>query len=290
MFVIEQYLDTIVANLPPPPKIPIEIDLVMDGGAFNGSYIIGCLYFLKRMEKLKYITVCRISGCSISSFLGLMYLIDTLNILQSRNYYQETHAHFIKHKNLDFLFSVGNFLPEELDVSLLDKRLYITYNNIHTMKRVVVNKFKNKKHLCDCIIRSSFVPYIINGDLLYKNKYLDGILPYLFHSKKNRKLLYLNLITFEKIPEMLNVKNESTNYGRILYGIIDIHLFYIKSSSTEICSYINNWNVIHHATYLIKVCILICIRYLVYLVNIFHKHYPNRFLKIIVQEILHTFL
>jgi len=279
---IEQYIDKITADLHPPPKIPIEIDLVMDGGALNGGYIIGCLSFLKRMEKLKYITVCRISSCSITSLLGLMYLTDT----ESNNNYQEIRAHFIKHKNLDLLFSLEKCLPDEMDVSLLYKRLYITYNNMNNMKHVVVNKFKDKKHLCDCIVRSSFVPYIINGKLLYKNKYLNGILPYLFHSKKNRKILYLNLITFQKIPEMLNVKNERTKYRQILYGILDIHMFYITNSSSEICSYINNWNIMHHSIYLIKVCILICIRYLVYMIKIFQKYYPNR----IVQEILHALL
>ena len=88
---------------------------------------------------------------------------------------------------------------------------------------------------------------------------------------------------------MITVKNEKTNYKRILYGILDIHMFYITNSSTEICSYVNNWGIIQYAIYLIKVCISIYIRYLVYIIKIFHKHYPNRFLKIIVQEILHTF-
>ena len=286
---IERYIDKITLDLPPPPKNPIKIDLVMDGGAFNGSYLIGCLSFLKRMEKLKYITVCRISGCSISSLLGVMYLTDTLNVFNSNNNYQNSHAHFIKHKNLDFLFSIGTFLPDQVDVSLLYKRLYITYNNTRNMKHVVVNKYKDKTHLCDCIIRSSFVPYLINGELLYKNKYLDGILPFLFKNKKDRKILYLNITSFEKIQKMITVKNEKTNYKRILYGILDIHMFYITNSSTEICSYVNNWGIIQYAIYLIKVCISIYIRYLVYIIKIFHKHYPNRFLKIIVQEILHTF-
>ncbi|BAT21995.1 hypothetical protein [Yellowstone lake mimivirus] len=52
------------------------------------------------------------------------------------------------------------------------------------MKRVVINKFKNKQHLCECIIRSSFVPYLINGELLHKNKYIDGLMPFLFQAKK----------------------------------------------------------------------------------------------------------
>ena len=29
----------------------MNIDLIVEGGAFNGSYVVGILYFLKEMEK-----------------------------------------------------------------------------------------------------------------------------------------------------------------------------------------------------------------------------------------------
>lgn len=294
MFIIEEYIDKLILNLPPPPIIPTQIDLVMDGGAFNGSYLIGCLYFLKRMEKLKYIVIHRISGCSISSFLGLLYLIDSLNNVESTNYYENVYTHFIKHKNLNLLFSISNNLPETIDVSLLSKRLYITYNNIHDMKRVVINKFKNKQHLCECIIRSSFVPYLINGELLHKNKYIDGLMPFLFQAKKNRKILYLKLINYEKIYDMINVTNENTNYGRILSGLLDIHIFYIKKSSTNICSYVNEWNILCKLTYFIKMCFVKCIVYVIFIVKTFHDFFPNklylRLSKIITQELLYALL
>ena len=256
MFIIQSYIDKLIVNLPPPPEIPIEIDLVMDGGVFNGSYLIGCLYFLKRMEFLKYIVIHRVSGCSISSFLGVMFLLDLLDEIDSKNYYEESYAHFIKHKNCNFLFSIGTFFPETMDVSLLTKKMYITYTNMCDMKQVVVNKFKDSKHLCECIIRSSFVPYLINGELLYKNKYIDGFIPYLFQAKKKREILYLNILNFEKIYEMTNVKNENTNYGRILSGLLDVHMFYIKNSSTQICYYVKDWNFIYNSKYSLSWLIL----------------------------------
>lgn len=285
---IEEYIDKLIINLPPPPTIPTQIDLVMDGGAFNGSYLIGCLYFLKRMEKLKYIVIHRISGCSISSFLGLLYLINSLNNVESTNYYENAYTHFIKHKNLNLLFSIDTFLPETIDVSLLSKRLYITYHNIHDMKRVVINKFKNKQHLCECIIRSSFVPYLINGELLHKNKYIDGLMPFLFQAKKNRKILYLKLINYEKIYDMINVTNENTNYGRILSGLLDIHMFYIKNSSTDMCSYVNNWNLINKTTYFIKKCFAIYIIF--FIKTLYYFFSESRLSKTIIQELLHAFL
>jgi hypothetical protein len=269
MFIIEEYIDKLIINLPPPPIIPTQIDLVMDGGSFNGSYLIGCLYFLKRMEKLKYIVIHRISGCSISSFLGLLYLIDSLNNVESTNFYQNVN-------------SIDKFLPETVDVSLLSKRLYITYNNIRDMKEVVANKFRNKLHVCECIIRSSFIPCLINGELLHKNKYIAGIIPFLFQPKKNRKILYLNIINYE----MINVTN--TNYGRLLSGLLDIHMFYIKKSSTDLCSYVNNWNLINKSTYFIKKCFA---KYIIFFIKTLYYFFPeSRISKIIIQELLHTFL
>jgi len=80
---IDKIIDILINNLPNHLKDenkPLVIDLVLDGGVFNGSYLVGALFFLKEMEKRKYITVSRISGCSIGSLLGFLYLIDSLDL------------------------------------------------------------------------------------------------------------------------------------------------------------------------------------------------------------------
>ena len=232
--------------------------------------------FLKRLEKLRHVTIRRISGCSISSFLGTMYLLGHLESIESSNYYQTLFEHFKKNKIFNFLLSVDTFLPEIVDCSLLSKKMYITYINMHDMKKVVVNKFKNKQELCECIIRSSFVPCFINGDLLYKNKYIDGIMPFLFQPKKGRKILYLNIVHFKKIYEMIHIKNENTNYGRILYGLLDIHTFCIKNTSTDICSYVHNWNILDKSIYFIKASIIKCIMYIIFCMKPFYYFSPNQ--------------
>jgi hypothetical protein len=38
-------------------KNPIQIDLILDGGIFNGSYLIGALYYLKQLEERKIIKI-----------------------------------------------------------------------------------------------------------------------------------------------------------------------------------------------------------------------------------------
>ena len=60
---------------------PLRLDLVLDGGIFNGSYLVGAMYFLKEMEKRKYITVERISGSSIGSIVAFLYYIDALDMM-----------------------------------------------------------------------------------------------------------------------------------------------------------------------------------------------------------------
>ena len=78
--------------------------------------------------------------------------------------------------------------------------------------------------------------------MLYEDKYIDGIIPYVFDKEPNIKILYLDLFGYDKIGNLLNVKNEKTNYHRILSGMLDIHSFFIKQSCTPMCSYVNDWN------------------------------------------------
>ena len=81
---INEYVIKLIENLPDDiknTKEPLVIDLVLDGGIFNGSYLVGALYFLKEMEKRKYIKIDRISGCSIGSVVAFLYFIDGLDLM-----------------------------------------------------------------------------------------------------------------------------------------------------------------------------------------------------------------
>ena len=81
---IDEYINKLIENLPDEiknRKEPETIDLVLDGGVFNGSYHIGALYFLKEMERRKYIKINRISGCSVGSIVAFLYFIDGLDLM-----------------------------------------------------------------------------------------------------------------------------------------------------------------------------------------------------------------
>jgi hypothetical protein len=98
--------------------------------------------------------------------------------------------------------------------------------------------------------------------MTYKNKYIDGLTPYIFKPDKNKKILYLDLYGYDKICNIINIKNEKNIFNRLLYGLLDIHNFFIKQTKTNMCSYVDSWNMIDNCRYNIKLIfekIIICI-------------------------------
>jgi len=260
-------INSLIDELPNGKK-PIEIDLVLDGGVFNGSYLIGALFFLKEMEKRNFIKVKRISGCSIGSLIGLLYLIDCLDLVYDdlyniliKNFKQN--YNFKNYKNLKNHLS--GKIPDDI-CSKVNNKLFIKYNNIKTCVKKVKYKYKNEDDIFNTIIRSSFFPYLIDGNVVYENKYLDGINPYIFKSKPNRKILYLDLCGLDKYSYILSIRNEKSNLYRILSGILDIHFFYTKHSETFMCSYVGEWGYINTIRYYIRLFLEKIICYICYFI------------------------
>lgn len=251
---IEKYIEKLIVNLPKNitnVKKPLKIDLVLDGGMFNGSYLIGALYFLKEMERRNYIKIERISGCSIGSIMGFLYFIDSLHLAE------ELYGLFFKcfhdEHHLSVLTNLKDLLKDSIPKNIckyLKNRFYITFYNMSIHKKIIKHDYKNIDQIIDCLIRSCFVSFVINGNILYKNKYMDGINPYIFPlntktSNYKRKILYLDLFGYDKLLHMICIKNEKTNIHRILSGMLDIHTFFIKQSNTQMCSYVNEWKIIN---------------------------------------------
>ena len=246
---IEKYVKKLIENFPEKndnkPRIPQRIDLVLDGGVFNGSYLVGALYFLKEMEKQNFIIIERISGCSIGSFIGFLYIIDSLNIVEV--FYKDVIDCLKTNYNLSILKNIKKYIEHKITQDICSKvnhKLYINYNNIKDCKTHVKCLYKNIDEIIDTIIKSCYIPFLIDNNLLYKQKYIDGLNPYIFKKKKDKKVLYIDLYGFGKISKVLNIRNEKTNYHRVLHGLLDIHTFYIKQTTTNMCSYIYEWNIL----------------------------------------------
>lgn len=287
---IQQYVEKFIENLPEElknTKNPIMLDLVLDGGIFNGSYLVGALYFLKEMEKRKYIKICRISGCSIGSVAAFLYIIDCLDI--SESFYSIIFEQLKKSHNLNIskvLRSIlENKIPDDI-CSKVNNKLYITYTNIKKIKSKTKCTYKNKEEIINTIIKSSYIPFFMDGNLLFENKYIDGIIPYIFEVKNDRKILHLDLFGYDKIKYLINIKNEKSNFHRILSGVLDIHNFFIKQTSTDMCSYVNEWSLFNRARICLKTLIEKILVYFVYLVFLIKKYIPPKLKDYVLYKIL----
>jgi hypothetical protein len=272
---IREYVNKLMENLPETitaTKNPIQIDLILGGGTFNGSYILGALHFLKEMERKNYITIQRISTCSVSSVLALLYFTD--NLEKGSEWYSDILEDFREKCNLSKLLTLKHMVNEKIhmeDCSFLNKRLYICFNDINTFKKTVVCNFKNTDHLFECIIKSCFVPFLIDFNPCYKNAYIDGVVPHFFKTKNKRKngrktnakRIYLDVYTLDKLFYSISIKNEKTNYHRLFEGMLDIHHFFIKNSNTVMCSDLDKWTV---RNYLLHIVYLLTERVVLYFI------------------------
>ena len=273
---IDEYVNKLIENLPEESKKMQKIDLVLDGGLFNGSYLVGALYFLKEMEKRKYIKIDRISGCSIGSIVAFLYYIDALDLMPKL--YEKANNELKTNYTLSMIKSLKNDLQDRIPNDICNKingKLFICYNNVRKQKKVVKSFYKNVDEIIDTIIKSSYVPLLIDNNTLYKNKYIDGINAYIFKKEQNKKILHMELFSYDKFIYTLNIKNEKTNFHRILSGLLDIHSFFIKNSNTPMCSFVENWNIINLCKYRLKLLIEIIVRYILYLIIYFKKYIPE---------------
>jgi hypothetical protein len=286
---INEYVIKLIENLPDDIKNvnePIKMDLVLDGGIFNGSYHVGALYFLKEMENRKYIKIERISGCSVGSIVGFLYFIDSLDLMPKL--YDLINKEFRQTYNLKLITELKKHLSEHIPSDICERvngRLYITYNNIKKGTKPVKSVYKDADDIINTIIKSSYIPYLIDGNVLYENKSVDGINPFIF-KEREKKILYLDLFGSDKLGNLLNVKNEKSNYHRILSGLLDIHSFFIKKSNTPMCSYVNDWSYSnicfnHIKTIIERICI-----YLIHVLIFIKTNISTEFKDTVLYKIL----
>jgi hypothetical protein len=240
---IKHLIDNIENNKVERCIIPKKIDLILDGGAFNGCFELGVLLYIKELELSNRIVIKRVSGASVGSILGLLYLLNHLDVaIDSSFKLWENYKSTLNLSNFKTLVyeTINKLNPDQY--KSLNRKLYITYYNYKTKRKIVKCKYKNNNDIAESIIKSAFVPYLMNGEFSYNN-YVDGISPYIFKPKSDRKILFVYLASVGIIKFMCNIKYEKNANGRILSGIVDINNFLTSGNST-MCSYINDWGII----------------------------------------------
>jgi hypothetical protein len=277
-----------------------KLDIVLEGGCMNGAYEIGGLLLIKELEKRNNIKVSRISGSSVGSFVGFLYLTNNLQAYIER--YQEMKDDFHKSTQLKKLKQILNDIIKNVDEDIFetikDNKLYIKYYDVENKKSVLKSHYKTKAEIVNTILKSCHIPYLINGNPYFieeGREYIDGGMPFIFKPKKlpTNRVLYMKLTQFNKLPGMFNIKNEEIIEGRILEGLLDTYNFFLKKKETWMCSYVENWGVISTARYnffsliyWVIVCLFIKIRTFILLISpkfvntSFYHHFKPTLIKL----------
>jgi hypothetical protein len=243
---LNTFINTLIENIPE-KNLPPEIDLVLDGGAFNGVYMLGGLFYIKELESREKLKIKRVSGCSIGAILGILFLLNKMDI--SIEICNSSYKYLRRHQDLKkvvVLFKkILNDVVKDEDLVVVNNRFYLTYFDTIKGKQIIKKRYKSKGELIDNIIKSLYVPYLIDRKPTDDDGCIDGAFPYMFKSRENkRKVLFLNLQSFDKIKKMIFIKNEKNIYPRLLEGLMDTHRFFETNKSNNMCSYVNDWNII----------------------------------------------
>lgn len=280
-----KYLETFVENLVTginETEIPRQVDIVLEGGAMNAAYHIGSLCYLKTLEKANKIIVKRISGVSCGALISIFYLTNSLDNVE--DYYN---------KLSNCLTSTGNFscLKETIDAFLKDiadetiknfsNRLFISYVDLNTQKRVVVSEFNNKEELAEILFKSSFIPGIIDGRITTNDKCIDGGFPYIFpndidkRSNPTYKTLYLRLTSLEILKDIISTKGELNISRRAIDGIQKTHDLFKWKTSNNIASFVEDWTtfeIVKHSAMNVSWWILV---YFIHYVVVIYEKIPE---------------
>jgi len=263
---LKSYLRALVDNLDK-TNIPKKMNLVLDSGAFNGGYMGGMLFYIKELERLKITSVDKISGCSIGAISALLYFTD--NIDYSVSIFEQVITSLRETLCLSKIIPAIHNIADHVDISKLDNKLFITYYDTTTMKQIVVSTYHNKGVLIDTVIKSCFIPYLMDGNKTYNDKYCDGCTPYIF-KKETIPTLFISLHGIKNIKNILYTKNEANIWSRLLYGVVDINGFFANKDSV-FCSYVDKWSMtdfhIFHIRELIYFLLIMAIHYSTYINN-----------------------
>ena len=270
---IDNYINQLLENVNH-ENIYKNIDLVLEGGAFNGSYMIGCLLYLKQMEEKQLIYIDRISGCSVGAILGLCFLTNKIelaitNAIKMMEFIRKTQDLSLLKNYYD---TILDLILNDIDIKKINNKLFITYFDIKKKEQIITSTYKNKKYLKKILRKSIHVPFMIDRNMCYNNS-IDGCYPFIFKERTN-KILFINLQTLEKIKNIFVIKNEKNIFARILTGILDIHNFY-TNTTCDMCSYVNDWSIYQILLYRSKELIFTLLCYLINISLILKKYIPN---------------
>lgn len=255
------YVNSLIKNLP--EMFIGKMNVILDGGAFSGSYILGGLYYLKELEDTNRFCVDKMSGCSIGSILCILYKLNRLDACH--RVYDNIRKHFKEHGNLHIIKNILSEIKEEMDENFYLKcndKIFLTYYDVLDKKHIVKSTFINNDDIIDTALKSSYIPYICGETMFHEDRFLDGLKPYDFQGEKS---LFFNLcMNYKSLIGMLYIRNEVNNMERTMTGMLETHAFFSNKSSF-MCFYTDNMTWMQRVLHFLRVFYIKCIVYGIYI-------------------------
>lgn len=242
--VLSDYIKAVTKNITFPNKL--TIDLVISGGAFNGGMALGSIMVIKQLENEEKIKVDKLSGCSVGAPMIISYLSNTFDkhedVFHKLKTCLKTNGDISCLKDNIHEFVYNTFHSDDDMKNTLDNRCFINYNDITNCKYCTVSTYDNRDHLVNVIVRSMYIPLLIDGKSKVEGNFIDGIVPYIFKETKN-DILYIELIKNNSdIIKSIVTQNEKNEHYRVLQGVSDASIFFTDNKSHRL-SWYKNWGV-----------------------------------------------
>lgn len=271
---IRKYINALILNVDH-NRLPKEMDLVFSGGGLNGLFGIGILYYIKALEEHGFTKVIRVSGCSIGSLLALWYITNCEE--DPNEWFTDIIQMFKKKQNNTFYNQkivkiVYNLFINDESVKILNECLFISFYDMKKGKQKVISNYKSRDHLIECLISSSYLPRITDGNLRYKERYIDGITPHIFKDNM-REVLVVELMSIKNLIKSFSFKKETNTYFRLLAGVSDASEFFVDGYS-DMCKYYKDWSYVKYGSYRGKELVIFILVYLVEVIYNFRYYIP----------------
>ena len=233
---LKEYIKALIQNVDD-HNFPKEMNLIFDGGMFNCGFAAGIAMYIKSLENNQRVKINQVSGCSAGAFVALWfvcgcdercitYFEEIMEIFKTKVSFH--HISAIITKAVNELFESSLLLSR-----LLNNRLFINYYDTQKHTQKVVSKYKSKAHLIRCLLRTIHIPYIINGESRCHDKYIDGLVPFIF--KNNCDSLFVKLVTIKTWSRAFMLKSEKNIHYRLLAGVSDANNFFTNGLSDMCC-------------------------------------------------------
>lgn len=276
---MEPFVDALITNVGE-RDVPSKLDVVLEGGALNGAYQAGALCYLRALEKAGKTRIMRISGVSCGALVGAVFLALDLDSLEE--FYGRLTNSLLSAGTFSSLQSCVSDFTSRVDdakIRALSGRLFISYVDLDTQKRVVVSEYKSKSELADVLVKTAFLPGFIDGRMTTTDKCIDGGVPYLFPNDAAKrcdsgyKTLYLKLTSITMLKDAISTKGELNMARRAIEGIQKTHDLLKQRRANDIASLVEDWSCYDVIKFTVMSLVWWLVSYSVYLLTWLYDDY-----------------